>query len=405
MFQTNELAGQSPQRPRVAVVTPSVNSSLGTEGRLVEWLTRLQPTFDFHLYSTRVSDVDLSRITWHRIPSLPGPHLLRYLWWFTANHLWRWWDRRVRGLKYDLVYSPGVNCLDADAVTVHVVFAELRRQASDGLRLVGKSPRLWPRLLHRRLYYRLIQALERRVFVNPRVMLAAISRKTAEDVARLFRNGSRPAVIYHGLDLERFSPQKRLALRERARATLALPADALALLLIGNDWKNKGLLVLLDAVGQLGDARLHVLAVGSDDPALCRSRIERYGLGGRVHFLSRRADVEFYYAAADAYVAPSLEDAFALPPAEAMACGLPVIVSSHAGASEVITDGADGLILLDPRDPAELAALIRRLLEDDGLRQRLGQAAARTASHYTWERNAAEMCTLFARAMNGRGRA
>ena len=49
--------------------------------------------------------------------------------------------------------------------------------------------------------------------------------------------------------------------------------------------------------------------------------------------------------AADAYVGPSLEDAFALPPAEAMACGLPVIVSNQAGACEIITDGVDGIVL------------------------------------------------------------
>ena len=66
---------------------------------------------------------------------------------------------------------------------------------------------------------------------------------------------------------------------------------------------------------------------------------------GRVHFLPPRQDVEFYYAAADAYVGPSLEDTFALPPQEAMACGMPVIVSAENGTSEIITDGKDGLIL------------------------------------------------------------
>jgi len=48
-------------------------------------------------------------------------------------------------------------------------------------------------------------------------------------------------------------------------------------------------------------------------------------LEGRVLFLPQRPDVEWYYAAADAYIGPSLEDSFALPPLEAMACGLSVI--------------------------------------------------------------------------------
>jgi len=60
-----------------------------------------------------------------------------------------------------------------------------------------------------------------------------------------------------------------------------------------------------------------------------------------------------FYAAADAYVAPSLEDAFGLPILEAMACGLPVIASVQAGASENVLDGATGYLLRDPMNHVE----------------------------------------------------
>jgi UDP-glucose:(heptosyl)LPS alpha-1,3-glucosyltransferase len=105
--------------------------------------------------------------------------------------------------------------------------------------------------------------------------------------------------------------------------------------------------------------------------------------------------VETYYAAADAYVGPSLDDAFAQPPAEAMACGLPVITSRTNGGSEIITHGCDGLILEDPSDFNRLAEMIRALLTDPVLRNSLGTAAAETARQYTWERNAARMRELF----------
>ena len=65
-----------------------------------------------------------------------------------------------------------------------------------------------------------------------------------------------------------------------------------------------------------------------------------------------------------------------MPPAEAMACGLPVIVSSAAGVSEIITDGTDGLILRDPKDATALSAMIRRLYEDEVFRTQLGERAA-----------------------------
>ncbi len=63
------------RRPRVAVLSPFVDKRHGTERCLAEQIERLSRTFDIHLYSSRVEDVDLTGITWHRVPALPGPHL------------------------------------------------------------------------------------------------------------------------------------------------------------------------------------------------------------------------------------------------------------------------------------------------------------------------------------------
>jgi UDP-glucose:(heptosyl)LPS alpha-1,3-glucosyltransferase len=83
---------------------------------------------------------------------------------------------------------------------------------------------------------------------------------------------------------------------------------------------------------------IQLLVVGKDDPG------GQLPLDGRVRFLAPSADVLSFYAAADAYVAPSLEDAFGLPILEAMACGLPVIASVQAGASENALDGTTGYL-------------------------------------------------------------
>jgi glycosyltransferase involved in cell wall biosynthesis len=112
--------------------------------------------------------------------------------------------------------------------------------------------------------------------------------------------------------------------------------------------------------------------------------------------------VEAYYAAADAYVGPSLDDAFAQPPAEAMACGLPVITSRTNGGSEIITHGSNGLVLEDPSDSHLLARMIGDLMSDPALRNHLGNAAAETARQYTWECNAAQMHDLFEMAIRKR---
>jgi glycosyltransferase involved in cell wall biosynthesis len=96
-----------------------------------------------------------------------------------------------------------------------------------------------------------------------------------------------------------------------------------------------------------------------------------------------------FYAAADAYVAPSLEDAFGLPILEAMACGLPVIASVQAGASENILDGTTGYLLRDPMNHVELAALLGRLVGDRVAAEALGAAAARyVQASSSWDHNA-----------------
>src|SRR4029077_1213482 len=126
-------------------------------------VSRLANEYEFHIYSTRVEDIDLARVVWHRIPRLPGPHLLAYLSWFTSNHVSRWRDRR-KGIVPELVYSPGINCLDADVVSVHIVFANFRERARKQLRLTENPILSWPLIIHRRLYYRLIAALEAYVY-------------------------------------------------------------------------------------------------------------------------------------------------------------------------------------------------------------------------------------------------
>ena len=124
----------------------------------------------------------------------------------------------------------------------------------------------------------------------------------------------------------------------RASSSVLRAIDS-RLLLVGNDLRKKGISVLLDAMSELRELPLDLLLVGREDPAPFRAYGSRKeALEDRVHFLPPRKDVEFYYAAADAYTGPSLEDTFALPPAEAMACGLPVIVSAENGTFEIITD-------------------------------------------------------------------
>jgi glycosyltransferase involved in cell wall biosynthesis len=381
-------------KPRLAVVSPYLDKRHGTERRVTEWISRLADSFEIHVYSQRVEDIDLAKIIWHRIPMLPGPHLFNYLWWLIANRAWRSWQRRVRGIRPDIVFSPGINCLDADVVSVHIVFAEYVRTAANDLKLSTHAIGLWPQLIHRKLYYHLIAFLERRIYRDPGTVLILIARRTASELARHFGRQKLSPVIYVGLDHSAFNPQRRASLRDEARSDLGYSGERFVLLLIGNHWDNKGLPVLLEALESIRELPIDLLVVGQEDPAEYESVVRAKLLNGHVQFRGPRTDVEFYYAAADAYVGPSLEDTFAQPPAEAMACGLPVIVSSTNGTAEIIANGVDGLILEDPRDARSLALMMRRLYEDEPFRKKLAANAAETARKYTWDRNARELTAI-----------
>jgi UDP-glucose:(heptosyl)LPS alpha-1,3-glucosyltransferase len=170
------------------------------------------------------------------------------------------------------------------------------------------------------------------------------------------------------------------------------------LLLIGNDWGNKGLGTLLAAMANCKDLPLRLWVVGLDEQTPFRAQAAAAGVLERVRFCAPIADVRSLYAAADILVAPSLEDSFNLPVLEAMACGLPVIVSPKAGVSEWLAHGFDALLLKDPESASELEEAIRALAVGSHLRRTLAENAVATARKFSWDEHAAELRQLMEKA-------
>ncbi len=338
------------------------------------------------------SNAQTGSIVWHRVPTLPGPHLFKFLFWIVANTAMRWWHRLAHGLRFDLVFSPGINCLDADFIVVHALFRRLRELADQpsSQRRAGETQDVSPwRRLHRSAYYATVAALERIVYANRKTHLAAVSRRTADLLGRYF-NRTDVAVIYNGIDTVQFSAPARLALRQGARYRRNFADKEFVLLLIGNDWRVKGLPTILAAMAATRDLPLRLIVVGSDVATSFQADAQQLGIADRCRWESPRADVIDFYATADVYVSPSLEDSFGLPVAEAMACGLPVITSKFAGVSELIQNDRDGLILPDPSNTAVLADILRDLHANPTARASLGDAASLAAQTWTWDRNATE---------------
>lgn len=382
---------------RLAVVSPFVDRRHGTERALAEMLERLSERHEWevHLYAQRVNDLNVSSargsfpghraIIWHKVPSAPGPHLVQFLAWILFNSILRRWHTTIDRLSYDLVLSPGINCLDPDAVIVHALFHRVRELSTEeDTRSAEPAPLV---RLHRSLYYRLLTRLERKIYSNPRVALAAVSRRTAGLLARYFDRKD-VSIVPNGVDTSYFCPAARLAKRAEARNRLGFRDHDFVLLLIGNDWNAKGLPTVLEAIAAVDSLSVRLLVVGSDVAAPFQAKAKELGVMDRCTWETPRPDVIDLYAATDIYVSPSREDSFGLPVVEAMACGLAVITSIFAGVSEHIHDEVDGLILQDPRDSRKLAEWIQRLQTDPELRRSLGEAATRKARGLSWQRYA-----------------
>ena len=385
---------------RLAVVSPFIDRRHGTERALAELLDRLAGKYrcEIHLYAQRVEDLQVSPpdsrhsansgvIFWHKVPSLPGPHVAQFLAWMVLNGFLRRWHALIGRASFDLVVSPGINCLHPDAVIVHALFHRLQELAREEEEEVTAQGGFFRRL-HRRVYYGLLARLERRIYKDKRVSLAAVSDRTATLLKDYFHRED-VCVIPNGVDTKHFTPGARLERRAEARKRRGFRDEDFVLLLIGNDWRVKGLPTILETMAALRGSPLRLLVVGNDAPEFFRALARKLGVEQQSLWEMPQSEVLEVYAAADVYVSPSREDSFGLPVAEAMACGLPVITSISAGVADCIRDGVDGFVLREPRDAQTLAAMIERLRTDGDLRRSTGEAAGRTILEWNWDRNAA----------------
>jgi len=177
----------------------------------------------------------------------------------------------------------------------------------------------------------------------------------------------------------------------RERDRLGLACDYV--LAVGEIQRRKNLRVLLEAIGRVREEtrrEVHVALVGRKGRGA--DEVLRYvaesGLGKCVHFVGSvgtEALVALYNGAL-ALVYPSLLEGFGMPILEGMSCGCPVICSNAAAMPEVYGDAA---LPFDPREPDDLAAQLRRVVDDGALRSDLVRRGFANARRFSWERTAA----------------
>jgi len=181
-------------------------------------------------------------------------------------------------------------------------------------------------------------------------------------------------ILYNGVDPALYQDKSVAA---KVRQELGLDPDRPVVGLVARlDHRAKGHLELLQALSLLKDRHtVHALIVGGGRRQEEMQRLAAsLGLGEVVHFLGNRRDVPDLLAAMDIFVLPSHNEGVSLAVLEAMAAGLPVIVSEVGGLPEIVRHEETGL-LIPPKDPEALAQSLALVLEDPDLARRLGQKA------------------------------
>ncbi len=236
---------------------------------------------------------------------------------------------------------------------------------------------------------RAILAMERRRFQEGACHRVIAMAKFVERqiTGRYPIDPTRVETIYNGVELENFHPRHRDRYGPPLRERLRIPSDTPVILNVGNDWRRKGVGPLIEALPRLhGTPEAPVLLIAGHDnhPEQYEQLAVQLGVRDRVHFLGPVREIRESFAAADLFVFPSRYDVFGNVGLEALASGVPALLSARAGVSEVLDGSLAGEAIEDPTDVGEIIAKTQKFLDRETLPARR-EAARALAEQYSWD--------------------
>ncbi|QOV90627.1 glycosyltransferase family 4 protein [Humisphaera borealis] len=343
---------------------------------MVELATRFHHDHEVHVFTNTVDATDTPGITFHHVPAWRPNALASILSFIVPATL------LVRG-PFDIVHAQGLCGFRHNLTTAHIC----QRAWFEGLERMGM------RLSWRqRLFKTFVTPLERLALCQPATRrVIAVSERIRLDLADAYGRTEGVEVIYHGTDNSTFRPDNRTRFRDEVRADLGLSNDGFMALYVGD--VKKGAAAAIRATEKVPGVTL--LIVSSSDVSYVESLAASLGVQDRVVFSPHSTRVEKLFAAADAFVFPTIYESFGLVITEAMASGLPVITNRAAGAAELIDDGVNGLLTDEPWDIDQIARHLACLRDNPRLRSEIGLAARAKVEAYTWDRTAQQTMAVY----------
>ncbi len=369
-------ASISPRRLKIAVLNRVFShTGGGAERYSMALVEQLSARHEVHVFAQEINH-QWPGVHYHRIACwFKKPRWLNQLWYAYAT-----WHATRKG--FDIVHSHE-NVWHGNVHTMHVKTVQRSLLGDSQSKLSGTA--LAMRSLKIALSPRLLTYLylERaRLATRPGVAVVAASAPLQAELVAQYPHLARvistitPCVTM---------PTQHLTLQE-ARAALGVPLQCNYIAFIANDYARKGLSTLLKALVSSPDVRLIVVGHAGQTPQF-KALAHSLGVEQRVYFLGPLSEVSPVYYAANVLAHPTLEDTFAMVVLEAMAHGVPVVVSRapYCGISALLADGKNAVLLAQPQDAAMLSAALQHVLNDHAVADSLVQEGLAFALLHTWD--------------------
>jgi UDP-glucose:(heptosyl)LPS alpha-1,3-glucosyltransferase len=229
--------------------------------------------------------------------------------------------------------------------------------------------------------HRELLALEQQLFGKrgARMVIANSHLVKQEIIEHYGYPAERIHVVYNGVPQRMIDPASREQMRAETRKKLGLSPFDYVLLFAGSGWQRKGLEFAIEGMRRANLSRPLLLVAG-------RGNERQFAPSRRVRFLGPVKGMEPYFAAADAFLLPTLYDPFSNACLEAIAAGLAVITTTANGFSEILQPGVDGEVLDDPTDVESIARAIEGWSSPER-RAAIRPHLAELASRFTIEAN------------------
>ncbi|ADV46645.1 glycosyltransferase family 4 protein [Nitratifractor salsuginis] len=232
--------------------------------------------------------------------------------------------------------------------------------------------------------------LEKKTFENS-TRIIAVSQMVKNDILRHYKiPPEKISVIYNGIPFQTIDDRAIENMRREVLDEYGIDADLPIVLFVGSGFKRKGVREFLQALSKL-QRPFHAFVVGKESKLSYYRLLSReLGIEEHISFTGPRQDVERFYAASDIFFFPTRYEPFGNVVLEAMNYKNAVITTRQCGAGELI----DSRYLLDKSDDPHAVELLRELIDNPQIRQKVQKDNYQIASRYTIEHNIDETLRL-----------